>query len=701
MTIAPAINHHWLANVLLKEGVAGAGAPSLAEGATVPQAWARAREVCGLTDPELSEHIARFFHLHLAGLETAESWALQLLPERVARRYSVLPLRGDDRRLVVATSDPSDLDAEQAIAFATSRTTVFEVASPAVLLKAIDDAYAPDHVLETLLERVSGEIGDSVAVVEETLPEKVEPSELQTTPVVRLTNLIIHDAIAVDTSDIHLEPDRSGGSVRFRVDGLLRPHMRMPLPALNRVISRIKIMSRLDIADRVRPQDGRCRVTVGGRAYDFRVSTVPMRSGEKAVIRILDPEGARRLQDLHFAERDLNAFKELLQRADGMVMVTGPTGSGKTSTLYAALQHMATGELNIMTVEDPIEYELPGMNQIQVAPKQGITFASALRAILRQDPDVIFIGEIRDLETAQIAVQASLTGHLVLATVHANDALSVAARLADLGVDRASIASALRGALAQLLLRRVCRHCVERIHGDLTPDEERLAARYGARPTIRASGCRQCGTTGYKGRLPVVQVWVSRPESQRLIASGATSHEMQSAAGNQGLISLLDQALVRVRQGETTLLEVDRVLGTNANAEIEPAAKKLAQCVLVADDDAVSRTMAIATLRKNGFDTVEAADGLEALEQLAANPDIALVVLDLDMPQMGGRAVLAQLRSSLTTAGLPVIVLTGSSEPEAELHLMEAGADDFIRKPLDPPRFLARVRATLRRAGGG
>ena len=287
-------------------------------------------------------------------------------------------------------------------------------------------------------------------------------------PLVNLTNVILKEAVESGASDIHLQPMAHGGVIRYRIDGVLRNSGNMPLSVLTRVVSRIKIMAKLDIADRLRPQDGRAKVGFGDRQVDLRISTVPTRSAEKMVIRILDSEEAKGLEEVGIQEPELSHFRHLLTHREGIVVVTGPTGSGKTTSLYAALQHIHDENINIMTVEDPVEYELPGLTQIQVETKQGVTFAAALRAILRQDPDVVFVGEIRDLETAQIAAQASLTGHLVLSTLHTNDAAGTVGRFVDMGLDRPTLAETLRGALAQRLVRRICPLCSEPVDGDLT-----------------------------------------------------------------------------------------------------------------------------------------------------------------------------------------------------------------------------------------
>jgi type II secretory ATPase GspE/PulE/Tfp pilus assembly ATPase PilB-like protein/CheY-like chemotaxis protein len=486
--------------------------------------------------------------------------------------------------------------------------------------------------------------------------------------------------------------------VRFRIDGVLRTHMQLPMPALNRVVSRIKVMGKMDIADRLRPQDGRTRIQTEGRTLDLRISTVPTREAEKAVIRLLDPTNSKTLADLAIPAHELDRFRRLLLHRDGIVVVTGPTGSGKTTTLYAALRQVATGEVNVMTVEDPVEYELPGMTQIQVEARRGVTFASALRSILRQDPNVIFIGEIRDLETAEIAVQAALTGHLVLATIHANDAVGAIARFTDLGLDHAKISATLRGALAQRLLRRVCGSCAVAVDESLTTAEQTLADRYGVRPVRRAVGCPACGQSGYRGRVPVIEVMVAGPWLEPKVRTGSPAADLQKAAVAGGMRSLREVALERVKSGETTLEEVERVLG-GADVGAAASAAGAASHILVVDDDGVTRAIARGVLEKQGFRVSESADGIEALERLQTGHDVDLMVLDIEMPRLGGGEVLDRIRRSVATAGLPVVVLTGATSEAAEVEMMERGADDYVRKPLDPLRFVARIRAALRRAG--
>jgi len=693
--VGEGMRQHWIVDIARRAHLANNEQLSVPADLSTEDAWAKTAEVCRVGEDDLVRHVADYFRLPVAQLSGAESHALRLVPERIARRHHVLPLRQTDRRLTVATANPGDYEAEQAIGFVSSRTPSFEVAAPSALNAAVDIRYSPDRAFESLIDTLAAGAIEDVKVLEEKKPETLSPHEFEAAPVVKLTNLILQSAVAERASDIHMEPGTGGSVVRFRVDGVMRVHMQLPNQAMTRVVSRMKILAKLDIADRHRPQDGRARIEVRGKHYDLRISTVPTREAEKLVIRILDPSGAPQLAELDMLELEMKRFRQMLSNREGIVIVTGPTGSGKTTTLYAAIRELATGEVNIMTVEDPVEYEVGGITQIQVEPKRGVTFPSALRAILRQDPDVVFVGEIRDLETAQVAVQAAMTGHLVLATLHTNDALGVIPRLIDIGLDRASIAGALRGIVAQRLVRRICPKCVKPIAGNLTDAETRLAGIYGIRPTTRAEGCAHCGLTGYRGRTPVNEAFLPTPTILELVAKGSTIQELQRAATGAGMRAMREVALEKVRQGISTLQEVERVLGEGVS---ETAAAVDQPRILLVDDDPTVRTLARALLEKNGFRVTEVGDGPEAIAHFNGEEECALVVLDLNLPTLSGLEVLGRIRSTASTAGVPVVVLTGSEGDEVEIDAMNAGADDYIRKPLEPARFVARIKAALRRA---
>lgn len=700
---------HWIGDAAVRAGLAGTTSLLIPNVTPAPEAWEIAARTLGLTPTELAQRIAPAVRLNAANLGKAQPQACRLVPEKLARRFNVFPIRDDDRHLVLATADPANLECEQAVAFAAGRRVTFELAPPHAIAQAIDRAYDTDRTLSTMLAQVDEHVLDAVRVLDEAKPESVAARDVEAAPVVQLTNLILRDGIMGRASDIHIEPADGMGSVRFRVDGVMRRHMSLPMPALNRVVSRIKVLSKLDIADRIRPQDGRARLQVENTTYDLRVSTVPIRDAEKAVIRILRPDNAARLNDVGLAPPELARLRQLLAQRDGIVLVTGPTGSGKTTTLYAVLREIADGAVNITTVEDPVEYELPGVAQIQVDPKRGVTFASALRAVLRQDPDVIFVGEIRDLETAEIAVQAAMTGHLVLATLHTNDAVSAVGRLVDLGLDRPAIASSLRGSLAQRLMRRLCGECAQPVGEQLTPEESRLSAQFGVRPVLRATGCARCNNTGYFGRVPIDEVAVFTPAMLEQVGQGASMQALQRAATASGMRTLRETAAERVRAGESTLSEMERVVGETgagagvsvvdgpAAAEPQPAA---APAILVVDDDPVQRLLVSATLQKCGYTVAQSADGADALRRIAGGEECALVITDLHMTEVDGDEVVRRLRADARTAALPVVVLTGSAESQRESELIEMGADDYIRKPVDPQLLVARVRAALRRAGG-
>ena len=463
-----------------------------------------------------------------------------------ARRFGIVAVGATASTLTVATAAPFDLDCERALSFATGRAIHFLLASP-FAISATLDALEMDDASATAANGA-----------EETRAPVAHSEELDGA-IVRLVDSLIAEGIGARASDIHLEREASGVLVRHRVDGLLRAVRTLDADTGVPLVSRIKIMAGLDIADRLRPQDGRLSVTVGAGQVDLRVSTLPAAHGEKVVLRILDARaGGASFDSLGLSDAALSRLRELLDIREGLVLVTGPTGSGKTTTLYAALRAIQLRGVNVVTVEDPIEYRLAGIVQVQVNSRTGLTFASALRSILRQDPDVILIGEIRDAETANIAVQAALTGHLVLSTLHTIDAASAIARLDDLGVDRYKIAASLKGVVAQRLLRRLCESCREADDATLGPALGRWLPLDAAR--WREKGCAACGRSGFRGRIAVVESMITTPRIERAIASGAATDTIADTARAEGMIRLWESGIERVLVGKTSLAEVSRVL---------------------------------------------------------------------------------------------------------------------------------------------
>jgi type IV pilus assembly protein PilB len=475
----------------------------------------------------------------------------------VAKRHAALPIGYEDGRLLVAMADPANVFAVDDIRSITGREVRPVVATKADLLAAIDRFHRSDGYLD--------ELTTSIDVTEEDENDLSKVKEIvDDAPIVKFVNLLITQAISDRASDIHIEPEERDLRVRFRIDGVLHEMMRSPKSIQAGVISRLKIMSEMDIAERRVPQDGRLSVQTNGRKIDLRVATLPTVWGEKIVMRILDNSTAMlKLSDLGFADANYGRWQESFTKPYGMLLVTGPTGSGKSTTLYSTLNIVNKPEVNVITVEDPVEYRLPGINQVQANPKAGLTFARALRSILRSDPDIVLLGEIRDHETAQIAIEAALTGHLVLSTLHTNDAPSAVNRLIEMGIEPFLVGSALDCVLAQRLARRLCSKCKE----PYEPTRESLvASRWPwsedeALPTIyRAVGCSACSKTGYKGRLALHEVMPISEHIERLAVERASADTIRSVACEQGMQTLRQDGLAKVLQGVTSIEEILRVV---------------------------------------------------------------------------------------------------------------------------------------------
>ena len=522
--------------------------------------WETATRRGYATDDLILTALSTRFRMKIANLNAVSTQARELVPEQLVRKYRVLPLQVSDSTLDIATSDPYDLDCERTLAFALGRTVRMAIGSPTKILERLDEVYRPEDVIGKILENVAGNYDI------ESLSEQLDESDLDLgaqrgteRPVIQLVDRIVAEGIQSRASDIHLEPEEGGVAVRYRIDGVLRQSMVLPKAAGIPLVSRVKIMAQLDIADRLRPQDGRARVAVSGNRVDLRVSTLPASQGEKVVIRILDQRATvLSLDGLGLNPDELERIQTLLQSREGIILVTGPTGSGKTTTLYSMLRTIQARGVNIVTVEDPVEYRLQGIVQVQVNEKAGLTFPSALRSILRQDPDVILVGEVRDKETAMIAVQASLTGHMVLTTLHTIDASSSVTRLMDIGIESYKLAASIKGVVAQRLLRRLCPHCRELAVG-LAPDRLRKWFPEGS-ALYRQVGCSECSNTGYRGRLAVTEVMISSPELERRIAANESAERLADAGRENGMAGLWESGVQHVRAGVTTVDELLRVL---------------------------------------------------------------------------------------------------------------------------------------------
>ncbi|HEY3249333.1 MAG TPA: GspE/PulE family protein [bacterium] len=486
--------------------------------------------------------------------EGVDPRAAALLPEALARKYRALPVRKEGNRLLLAMADPLDVVAYDDVAIATGLLVSPAIAPEAEVLAGIERTYGLGEHARGIIE----EIAPSAEDVEGALPVE-EPDA----PIVRLANLILAQAITDRASDIHIEPTETAVRVRYRVDGVLNTVMNVPRHAYATLVSRMKVMARMNVAERRLPQDGSFSLTAEGRTVDFRVSTIPLIYGERVALRLLDKSRAiLSLPDLGMDEKSKKRFESLIKLPNGIILVSGPTGSGKTSTLISALQMLNTVERNIITVEDPVEYQIPGINQMEVNTRAGLTFANALRSIVRQDPDILMVGEIRDVETAEIATHASLTGHLVFSTIHTTDAPAVVARLLDMGVEPFLIASALAGAVAQRLVRVLCPHCKRPAAAQ--PELVMAVKSYvgdtaGAVQINERVGCVHCRYSGYLGRTGLFELLVMNEKLRQLVVRRASTSELAEAARAEGMRTMREDGLVKVARGITTVEEVLRV----------------------------------------------------------------------------------------------------------------------------------------------
>jgi len=487
---------------------------------------------------------------------------IKLVPEHISRTYNLIPVSATSARLAVAMANPMDVEAIDTVQRCSKKRVVPILASEGRIQAILDQAYGGSEG-ENITASIEEAVGDvEVQTVDFDITDDVAEERRQSTqaPVVKTVNLVLQEGVKQHASDIHLEPRANGLEIRYRIDGALQHIRTLPKQIQLAITSRIKIMSDMDIAEKRLPQDGRVKMKVAGKRVDLRISTLPVQYGERVVIRILD-KGSQHvsLDNLGFGEQELATFTDLIRRPHGIILVTGPTGSGKTTTLYSALNTIKSVETNIMTCEDPIEYELEGINQSAVNVKVGLTFAAQLRAILRQDPDVVLVGEIRDPETAEIAFQAAMTGHLVLSTLHCNDAPSAITRLVDMGVEPFLIGSSVIGVMAQRLVRALCPRC--KVAYDPSIEELTLLglqSHEGAVQFYRSSGCSACGMRGYSGRIAVYELMPVTEHIRRLAITSPTADQVRDLALSAGMKTMKEHAIEKILSGLTSVEEVRR-----------------------------------------------------------------------------------------------------------------------------------------------
>jgi type IV pilus assembly protein PilB len=521
-----------------------------------------------LSEDDLLDFLSRKYGIPVINLSRVEvtEEIIRLVRKEIVQKYQVFPVRKVGNTLTLALSDPTVILAIDDVQFATGLHVIPVLASDTAIKEAIDKAYTDSAAkLDEILQKEQQVGADALEVVDRSA-NKVDISELGEeageAPVIRFVNLILADAIRKRASDIHLEPYEKVFRVRYRIDGVLHDVMAPPKQMEAAILSRVKIMANMDIAERRLPQDGRISVKFSSKEVDLRVSSLPTIFGEKIVLRILDKSGVvLDLQKLGFEDDDLEHFRRVILTPYGMILVTGPTGSGKSTTLYAAVSTINSPEINILTAEDPVEYNLPGVNQVHVREDIGMTFQAALRAFLRQDPDVILVGEMRDTETAQIAIRAALTGHLVFSTLHTNDAPSTVTRLLDMGIVPFLVSSSILMVVAQRLCRRICVECREQIELPLSvlldvgfkPEEAESVK------VFKGVGCSACANTGYRGRMAIHEILYINPELQEAIVKQRPANEIKEVAIKHGMRTLRQAGLRKVAMGVTTLDEIIRV----------------------------------------------------------------------------------------------------------------------------------------------
>ena len=665
----------------------------------------------------------------------AEKDVLEVIPEEVCSRYNLLPLQMNETHMAVAFSNPFNLDAENEIEYLTRKYVKKFFAPVATIKQKISEYYSPEKIISAFVDTKGKQLN---------IKFEGDTSINNDSPVVRLVNQIISDSLSKKVSDIHIEPKEKSVLVRFRIDGVLRNELEVPRSIHSSLISRIKIVSNLNIAETRKPQDGKAKVIIEDTDIDLRVSILPTSYGEKVVIRLLDRRNANvSFEEMGIQGENFTKLEKCFQFKQGMVLVTGPTGSGKSTTLYAAINRIRSTTNNILTIEDPIEYRFDGINQVQVNEKAGVTFASALRSFLRQDPDVILVGEIRDNETAEISVQASLTGHLVLSTLHTNDTFTTITRLKDMGVDKFKITEALQAIIAQRLVRTLCPYCKKEVaEKDIDEKLYSILKSFGSTPTVyEPKGCAKCGYMGYKGRIGVYEILILDDLLKDMIANEVSINVMRQTARGNGFKNLFQDALHLVAKGLTDYNEVVRVVnpafGRKNNAgnatpqkivtkpadtelkievpvdETKEPEKKAVETdskmvkgqetlkrkarILITDDAPQTRLLVTRILQKmTKWEALEAEDGEQALEMIKKEkPD--LLILDIMMPNMDGYELLQELKSTPSLSDIPVLIFTALKTPTSEQKVYELGADGFLVKPIEPKRMVEQIRKTLER----
>jgi len=671
------------------------------------EAWRQVAAKSGVDDWELARAVALNFGLETTDLRTIDAEAVQMLPERLARLHQILPLRDSADGLIVALANPTDEEALSQIRFASARLLRPQIAPP----EALDDAITAHYGATGI--RASSQLG---ALRWNSNGRPVEPGPGEESQIADLERRIVQEAIRRRASDVHMQPFSGGALVRCRVDGVLQRLLTLPLHVYETYLRRIKSIARMDPTKDMVPQDGRLSLSYGDRHYELRVSTLPVGQSERLVLRLLDQSRVYSAATMGFAPIELEALQRIVANTSGLFLLTGPTGCGKTTTLYSLLSGLNRGETNILTVEEPVEYRLNGISQVDIDPRTGLTFAAAMRSILRQDPDILLIGEIRDAETADTAVKAALTGHLVFATLHTLDALTAIPRLLDLGVRPSYLADTLVGLMAQRLLRQLCPECRTQVGDALTPMEEAFEFATGMRPPWRATGCEACQYSGYQGRLPVAEILEVGDRLRTTLLDGRADLESLRQAIS-GARSLEGSAVAAIAAGQTTPEEAFRVLGQgfwNRLHEIGGGGSVAGRLFSGPRQGRAGdgEPPGILCYQPHGWSFVrfdpwvshagyrllpaQALDDIQSL--LAGENGIGLVLADISHRREDPRPLLRQLHEHLLNLGLPVIPIVAAGQELPAAFLTTLGMGEPLLAPVEREALLARISRVLKGA---
>lgn len=684
----------WLTKVVVQHSN-GKTMPNVPESLT--EAWQMAARQCDMDIDRFAQVVADHFGLAVCDFQEAQDVVGRYMPYKLAREKNMAPVRLRAPELIVATANPADENSVSQARFASGKGVVLEVAPPEQIEAHINRLYVTDvGGGETLKSHIK-------------LTEKGEPasdSKMQHHSIVKLARQMLFKAYSLKSSDIHVQPHLGGGQIRFRVDGVLRRSAAMPSNVMERLIRYFMNMTGMDPSQVKVPQDGRATLFVGNRRVDLRVSVLPAREGHRLVIRLLDQSSVFSLSSMGLPPQELKVLKRLTSFSQGMILFTGPTGSGKTTSLYGLLASLNNEQTNIITLENPVEYQIQGLSQVDIDEARGLTFDAGLRSILRQDPDILLVGEIRDEETAKIATRAALTGHLLFSTLHTMDARNAVARLLDLDISQPVLGETLLGIVAQRLVRKLCPECAAPVREPLSNSEALFARINSDRPpAMRAVGCDHCSHSGYKGRMAVLEIIEMTPAMRSLLMNEKFTLEKFNEILPSSFYTLGLRARGLVQSGDTTVEEAHRVLGLKFWADIAQDENKdiyeflsgdmgedgvgQANLLMITEDEALARRV---TSHVDGrYQLAHFAGIEEGLAHLRAHRETDLLLLDMEHAGASTREFLLDLRSAFDWSGLPAILILPPDDNSIDELLESHGANFFIHKPLDLDELDAQI----------